>query len=32
MIDPEGVVSWVHVSPSPLEIPGANLIFDAIAA
>ena len=32
MIDPEGVVSWVHVSPSPLEIPGANLIFDAIPA
>ena len=32
MIDPEGVVSWVHVSPSPLEIRGANLIFDAIPA
>ena len=32
MIDPGGVVRWAHVSPSPLEIPGANLIFDAVAA
>ena len=32
MIDPEGVVSWTHRSPSPLEIPGPNLIFDALAA
>jgi peroxiredoxin len=31
LIDPEGVVSWVHESPTPLEIPGANLIFDALA-
>ncbi len=31
MIDPGGVVRWAHVSPSPLEIPGANLIFDALA-
>jgi len=30
LIDPEGVVSWVHESPTPLEIPGANLIFDAL--
>ena len=30
MIDPEGVVAWSHVSASPLEIPGANLIFDAL--
>jgi len=30
MIDPEGVVQWSYVSPSPLEIPGANLIFDAL--
>ncbi len=30
MIDPEGIVSWTHVSPSPLEIPGPNLIFDAL--
>jgi peroxiredoxin (alkyl hydroperoxide reductase subunit C) len=32
MIDPELNVEWVHKSPSPLEIPGANLIFDALAA
>ena len=32
MIDPDGIVAWSHVSPSPLEIPGPNLIFDALAA
>jgi len=32
LIDEEGVVEWVHESPTPLEIPGANLIFDALAA
>jgi peroxiredoxin len=30
MIDPDGIVRWSHHSPSPLEIPGANLIFDAL--
>ena len=30
MIDADGVVRWSHASPSPLEIPGANLIFDAL--
>ena len=30
MIGPDGVVKWSHRSPSPLEIPGANLIFDAL--
>jgi peroxiredoxin len=30
MIGPDLVVQWSHVSPSPLEIPGANLIFDAL--
>ncbi len=30
MIDPDGVVTWSYRSPSPLEIPGANLIFDAL--
>ena len=29
MVDPEGVVQWAYQSP-PLEIPGANLIFDAL--
>jgi peroxiredoxin len=32
MIGPDLVVKWAHQSPSPLEIPGANLIFDALAA
>ena len=32
MIDPEGTVVWTHRPPSPLEIPGANLIFDALEA
>jgi peroxiredoxin len=30
LIDEEGIVEWVHESPSPLEIPGANVIFDAL--
>jgi peroxiredoxin len=30
MVGPDGVVEWAHKSPSPLEIPGANLIFDAL--
>ena len=32
MIGPDLVVKWAHQSPSPLEIPGPNLIFDALAA
>ena len=32
MIGPDLVVRWAHRSPSPLEIPGANLIFDALAS
>jgi peroxiredoxin len=32
LIDEDGVVRWVHESPTPLEIPGANLIFDALEA
>jgi peroxiredoxin len=32
LIDEGGVVRWVHESPTPLEIPGANLIFDALDA
>jgi peroxiredoxin len=31
LIDGTGVVRWVHESPTPLEIPGANLILDALA-
>ena len=30
MIGPDGVVKWSYCSPSALEIPGANLIFDAL--
>ena len=32
VIDADGTVKHWHKSPSPLEIPGANLIFDALAA
>jgi peroxiredoxin len=32
MIGPDLEVKWAHQSPTPLEIPGANLIFDALAA
>ncbi|TMK74787.1 MAG: redoxin domain-containing protein [Actinobacteria bacterium] len=32
LIDEDGIVRWVHESPTPLEIPGANLIFDALEA
>ncbi|HEX8066265.1 MAG TPA: redoxin domain-containing protein [Thermoleophilaceae bacterium] len=32
MVGPDGVVEWAYKSPSPLEIPGANLIFDALEA
>ena len=30
MIGPDLRVQWAHRSPTPLEIPGANLIFDAL--
>jgi peroxiredoxin len=30
LIDEDGVVRWVHAEPTPLTIPGANLIFDAL--
>ena len=30
LIDELGVVRWVHAEPTPLTIPGANLIFDAL--
>jgi peroxiredoxin len=28
----DGVVRWSYAAPSPAEIPGANLIFDALSA
>jgi peroxiredoxin (alkyl hydroperoxide reductase subunit C) len=32
IVGPDGVVSWSHEAPSLGELPGANLIFDALAA
>jgi peroxiredoxin (alkyl hydroperoxide reductase subunit C) len=32
MIAPDLTVKWAHRAPSPLDIPGANLIFDALGA
>ena len=32
LIGEDGIVKWSHAEPSPLNIPGANLIFDALAA
>jgi len=32
MVGPDGRVEWTHRPPSPLEVPGANLIFDALEA
>lgn len=32
LIDEDGVIRWSHASPSTREIPGANLIFDALEA
>lgn len=31
LVDEEGNVRWSYASPSSAEIPGANLIFDALA-
>jgi len=31
MIDPEGIVRWSYEAPSPGDLPGANLIFDALS-
>jgi peroxiredoxin len=28
----DGMVKWSYASPTPVEIPGANLIFDALSA
>jgi peroxiredoxin len=32
LVDGEGVVRWSYATETPLEIPGANLIFDALDA
>jgi len=32
VVGPDGVVAWSHLADSPGDIPGANLIFDGLAA
>jgi peroxiredoxin (alkyl hydroperoxide reductase subunit C) len=32
IVDPERVVKWSYEAPSPGDLPGANLIFDGLAA
>jgi peroxiredoxin len=32
MVGPDGIVQWSYIAPSPADLPGANLIFDALAA
>jgi peroxiredoxin len=32
IVGPDGVVQWSHVAANPGELPGANLIFDGLAA
>jgi peroxiredoxin len=31
LVGPDAVVRWSHEAPSPGDLPGANLIFDALA-
>jgi peroxiredoxin len=31
LVDEDGTVAWAHEADNPGEIPGANLIFDALA-
>jgi peroxiredoxin len=32
LVDEDGTVAWTYESPNPGEFPGANVIFDALAA
>ena len=32
IVGPDGEVQWSYQAPSPAELPGANLIFDGLAA
>jgi peroxiredoxin (alkyl hydroperoxide reductase subunit C) len=32
IVGPDGMVRWSYQAPSPGELPGANLIFDGLAA
>jgi peroxiredoxin (alkyl hydroperoxide reductase subunit C) len=31
LVGPDAVVRWSHVADSPGDLPGANLLFDALA-
>ena len=31
LVGPDAVVRWSYVAPSPADLPGANLLFDALA-
>jgi peroxiredoxin len=32
IVDPQGIVQWSYQAPTPGDLPGANLIFDGLAA
>jgi peroxiredoxin (alkyl hydroperoxide reductase subunit C) len=32
IVGPDGTISWSYQAPSPGDLPGANLIFDGLAA
>jgi peroxiredoxin len=32
LVGPEGTVQWAHQAPTPLEIPGADLIVEALGS
>ncbi|MDQ6750610.1 MAG: redoxin domain-containing protein [Actinomycetota bacterium] len=32
IVDPQGTVRWSYEAPSPGDLPGANLLFDGLAA
>ena len=32
LVGPDGIVRWSYEAPSPSDLPGANLIFDALDA
>lgn len=32
IVGPDGVVRWSHLADSPGDLPGANLVFDGLAA
>ncbi len=32
LVGPDGIVRWSYVAETPADVPGANLIFDALAA